>query len=679
MSQDKTERQLNLVICLLATRRFLTAQEIRATVHGYGDVESDAAFKRMFERDKKELRDAGIPISTGRRDPFSDEDGYRIRRDDYELEPIELLPDEAAVLGLAARAWRHAVLGEAAANALLKLRTAGVPVDSAALPAVAPVLGADEPAFPSIWQAVRDRRPVSFDYRRPGQDTPTHRELEPWGIANVGGRWYVAGYDRLRRDRRVFRLSRIVGEVRVHTTGPAVQVPAGVDVRSLVNARPAEPDQVALLEARTDAAHALRRDARRIVPGERAGATGWDLVEYPYTDEAALAARVAEYGEHVLVREPERARTAVVEHLRAVVAAPVKDTADQEAPPAERPAPSRRANASSEQLRRLLMLVPYALSRDVRVSEVAEHFGLTEKQVLKDLSLLWMCGLPGYTPGDLIDVDVEAAAETGEIIIANADTLAAPLRLTADEAASLVVGLRLLRDLPGVDSSALTRVEQKLRQVAGAAVELADSVDVRVDADGETARLRKQIGEALETGHRLHLRYLSGYADRVSEREVDPMRLVVQDGHVFLEGWCRLRQDVRLFRLDRILELTVLPVAAEVPAGVRGLDLSDGVLQRSADDAFVTFELEPAARWVAEDHVCSQVQELPGGRLRATLRTPEPGWAVRLALRLGATGRLVAPADLAERARELAERALRRYSGRDRRPPADGGAAPRIE
>src|SRR5690606_10313604 len=116
MSQDKTERQLNLVICLLATRRFLSAQEIRATVHGYGDVESDAAFKRMFERDKRELRDAGIPITTGRHDPFSDEDGYRISRDDYELEPIELLPDEAAVLGLAARAWRHAVLGEAAAK-----------------------------------------------------------------------------------------------------------------------------------------------------------------------------------------------------------------------------------------------------------------------------------------------------------------------------------------------------------------------------------------------------------------------------------------------------------------------------------------------------------------------------------------------------------------------------------
>ena len=388
------------------------------------------------------------------------------------------------------------------------------------------------------------------------------------------------------------------------------------------------------------------------------------MVEYPYVDEADLAARVAEYGEHVVVREPEQARKAVVAHLRAVVAAPVAAATDED-PPAPlpgtpRPPASRRAGTSTEQLRRLLMLVPYALSHDVRVSEVAAHFGLTEKQVLKDLSLLWMCGLPGYTPGDLIDVDVEAAAETGEIIISNADTLAAPLRLTADEAASLVVGLRLLRDLPGVDSVALARVEQKLRDVAGAAGQLADAVDVRVDDNPEVAELRHRIGKALESGSRVHLRYLSGY--RPGQRTRSRPDAAGRGRHYFLEGWCRLRRDVRLFRLDRILELDVLPVAAEVPAGVRSRDLSSGVLQRSADDAFVTFELEPAARWVTEEYVCSEVQELPGGRVRATLRTPEPGWAVRLALRLGATGRLVAPGELAARVRELAERALQRYA-----------------
>ena len=177
--------------------------------------------------------------------------------------------------------------------------------------------------------------------------------------------------------------------------------------------------------------------------------------------------------------------------------------------------------------------------------------------------------------------------------------------------------------------------------MAGAAGQLEDDVDVRVDDNPEVAELRHRIGKALESGSRVHLRYLSGYADRVSEREVDPMRLVVQDGHYFLEGWCRLRRDVRLFRLDRILELDVLPVAAEVPAGVRSRDLSSGVRQRSADDAFVTFELEPAARWVTEEYVCSECRNCPrtGARHTAHAGARLGGAAGAAAGRYRASGR----------------------------------------
>ncbi|MFD0776557.1 helix-turn-helix transcriptional regulator, partial [Streptomonospora algeriensis] len=301
-------------------------------------------------------------------------------------------------------------------------------------------------------------------------------------------------------------------------------------------------------------------------------------------------------------------------------------------------AATRRQSASSEQLRRLLMLVPYALSHDVRVPEVAAHFGLSQRQVLKDLSLLWMCGLPGYTPGDLIDVDLEAAEATGEIIIGNADTLAQPLRLTADEAASLVIGVELLGELPGVaDSEALKRVGEKLRAAAaapsgtgeaasvqetgGASAEgapetlerLAGSVGVRIELSEEVREVQRRCDEALRAGQLLHLRYLAGYADEVTERDVDPMGLVVHDGHAFVEGWCRLRGDVRLFRLDRVLDLTVLPEPAQIPARARRRDLSEGVLQLSADDARVTLDLDPSARWVTEEYLCSAVRELDGG------------------------------------------------------------------
>ncbi|WP_017625443.1 helix-turn-helix transcriptional regulator [Nocardiopsis chromatogenes] len=672
MSRKKTERQLNLVICLLSTRRYLTAREIRATVAGYEEADSDGAFKRMFERDKKELRQSGIPVETGGGDLWSGEEGYRISRAAYTLPEIELLPDEAAVLGLAARAWRHAALGDAAAGAMMKLRAAGVPTDADAAPAVTPVLATDEPAFLPMWQAVRDRRPVAFDYRKPRAHAPERRVLEPWGVVNVRGRWYVAGRDRDRGERRVFRLGRVVGGVEVLSSGPPVRVPEGVDVRSVVRAHRSEPEYTAGLLVAEGAGHELRRAARSVEAGARVDegrggrpARRWDRLELPYADLQDLAGAVARFGDRVVVTEPAEARAAVVGHLRAVADRAPEEEGGGDAPLGDG-AGDRRVSASAEQLRRLLMLVPYALSHDVRVPDVAASFGLSERQVLKDLALLWMCGLPGYTPGDLIEVDLEAAEETGEIIIGNAEALAAPLRLTADEAASLIVGLELLGELPGAaGGDALKRVGEKLRAAAGAAAEeFADSVAVRVDLDEDEREKQRRCGEALRAGQRLHLRYLSGYEDEVTERDVEPMGLVVQDGHAFLEGWCRLRGGVRLFRMDRVLDLTVLPEAARVPESARRRDLSGGVLQLSEDDARVTLELEPEARWVAEEYVCSGLEELGGGRLRATLRTPAPRWVRRLALRLGPQARVVAPADLAERVREDAVRALQGYGDR---------------
>src|ERR1700739_4904451 len=126
MSRRKTERLLSLVVCLLSARRYLSASQIREAVPGYPD--SFDAFKRMFERDKDELRELGIPLETGMNGP-DEEVGYRISRQAYELPEIRLEPDEAAVLGLAARVWRRAELAGAAAGGLLKLRGAGICAD----------------------------------------------------------------------------------------------------------------------------------------------------------------------------------------------------------------------------------------------------------------------------------------------------------------------------------------------------------------------------------------------------------------------------------------------------------------------------------------------------------------------------------------------------------------------
>ncbi len=127
---SKVERLMNLVIALLSTRAYLTAERIRANVAGYGD-QSDEAFSRMFERDKSELRDLGIPLETGRVSAFEPTEGYRIKPDAYALPDIDLTPDEAAAVAVATTLWESPERITATQSALLKLRAAGVDVDRA--------------------------------------------------------------------------------------------------------------------------------------------------------------------------------------------------------------------------------------------------------------------------------------------------------------------------------------------------------------------------------------------------------------------------------------------------------------------------------------------------------------------------------------------------------------------
>src|SRR5690349_24514280 len=270
MSKRKTERLLGLVVCLLSTRRYLTAEQIRAAVPGY--PEQDDLFKRMFERDKEELRELGIPLEPELASPGDEDAGYRIQRESYDLPEITLEPDEAAVLGLAARVWRRAELAGAAAGALLKLRAAGIDAgpdaggDDAHSPVphgIEPRLGASEPAFGPLWEAVRDRRPVTFSYRAAGRSDPQRRELEPWGVVNRHGHWYVAGWDRGRNAVRVFRLGRIAGAGKFCGPVGRVIVPEGTDVRELVRDWDSAPAQehAALLRVRAGAGVGLRRHA----------------------------------------------------------------------------------------------------------------------------------------------------------------------------------------------------------------------------------------------------------------------------------------------------------------------------------------------------------------------------------------------------------------------------------
>ena len=322
MTARKSERLLNLVILLLVARNYTTKEQIRELMEPYREG-TDEAFDRMFERDKDDLRALGIPLETGYVDKFfEDEVGYRIKRDAFELPAIDFAPDEVAVLGLAARVWRHAGLASATSDALVKLKAAGLSFDRDQLDHVQPTLAAEEPAFEAVFQATVHRTPVEFSYSRVGQTGSSVRHVQPWGVVTAQGRWYVAGQDTDRGEPRMFRLSRITSEV--VTTGPpgSFTVPEGTDLRELSRTLlPRRPDRQAVVLARTGAANGLRRRAA-IVQSDVSGPdamTGWDRLEVPYVSHDELAEELLGYADAVVAESPDELRSAVRDRLARVV------------------------------------------------------------------------------------------------------------------------------------------------------------------------------------------------------------------------------------------------------------------------------------------------------------------------------------------------------------------------
>ena len=312
MAARRAERLVNLVICLLSTRQFITAERIRDAVPGYeaadGSRSTDEAFKRMFERDKAELRDLGIPLETGKNSHFDSEEGYRIKRRDYELPPIEFDAAEAAAIGLAARLWQSATLGEAARGALLKLRAAGTDVRAGETPGAVPVIDASDPSLPVLLEAAQQSRPVRFDYIKSGSGTAERRTLEPWGVLSWRKRWYVAGFDRDRGEGRSFRLSRIAGKVELIGKPGEFIRPEKVDLLEMVAGRSPDDTRIARVRVTGPGAGQLRRIADAEADGE---------LTISFSDPQWLARIITSAGTSAHVLEPPELVDAVVARLSA--------------------------------------------------------------------------------------------------------------------------------------------------------------------------------------------------------------------------------------------------------------------------------------------------------------------------------------------------------------------------
>jgi predicted DNA-binding transcriptional regulator YafY len=312
VSVRKLERLVNLLLMLLAARRPVTVEQIRAVVPGYGQ-EDDAAFRRMFERDKDELRELGVPLETQPLDAWGDELGYRIPRESYELPPIDLAPDEAAALALAARLWQSAGLADASASALLKFRAVGI--DPVATAGIEPRVASREAAFEPLLAAVRAARAVTFDYRPSYADAAVTRTVEPWGLVHRHGKWYVVGHDRDRDGTRVFKLARVVGDVKALGKAGAFAVPEGVDLQAVVAPFDSDPATgTAVVRLAPGAAWDVRRAATATTEEE----DGWTRAEVPIGDVDRFAEWLCGFGADAVVLSPPEARAGVVERLQRV-------------------------------------------------------------------------------------------------------------------------------------------------------------------------------------------------------------------------------------------------------------------------------------------------------------------------------------------------------------------------
>lgn len=318
MSAAKSERLMNLLIMLLVQQRFVSKDRIRAAL--YFDT-SDEAFEKMFERDKEELRSLGVPIEVGSDDPFfNDEPGYRVQAKELQLPAVTFDADEAAVVSLAARAWDHAGMAQAADEAERKLATAGASapaVASAFSDVLVPRLSAQEPSYEAFVEAAWTRTPVAFGYGRPGQ-VAAQRKLEPWGVVRSFGRWYAVGRDIDRGEERIFRLSRVTDQPKPIGEAGSFERPAGVDAAAVVRRlAPAVAHMRAELLVRSGAGHGLRRGAlvAEGVPGptdER-----WDRVVIEHAGHD-LVSDVLAHGADVVVLAPADLRAEVITRLQAM-------------------------------------------------------------------------------------------------------------------------------------------------------------------------------------------------------------------------------------------------------------------------------------------------------------------------------------------------------------------------
>ncbi len=683
---DRLERMTNLVLVLLETPRLVSLREIASTVEGY--PEGKEASRQAFERDKRALRELGIPISV---EPLAGDEqlGYRIHPEDYYLPELRLDPDEEQALSFAVAAVQLG--GAAGRDAVAKLGATGeVPEPGLPPIAVLPSL----PALGRLHQAVRDRALVRFGYRG------RRREVEPYGLTFKLTAWYLVGRDRTAPDAglRTFRVDRFEDTPGLGKSA-AFELPAGFDLREAVRflpwqvgGRPAGPcgdeaegcgpppvEVTMVVDARLARSVVATLGAGSVEAWEPSGVVRLRIV---VPEQSAFVDWVVGLGDTAEVLGPPDLRAAVVRQLADLAARPrqatdlasvPRSTPNLPAPPAVSPAPTEAGPVADDalahgrtlppphatagdRLNRLFAILVYlARVGEARLADLAARFSVSETELLHDLELAACCGVPPYTPDQLIDLLIDE----DRVVAEGLRELAHPRRFTPEEGFALAVAARALLAVPAADDHGdLAGALAKLETVLGSS-----RLAVEVDSSPALGPLRA----AAVSGEQVEIDYFGASATEPSSRVVDPYQVVVREGKWYLDAWCHRASGLRRFQVARVQ--AVRPTG-RIAGDVTSLSETEReALSRpeaflgASEAVMATVVLPSEARFAVEGLVTSGLVQLGDGRLAATIPVSDAeGWFGRLLLLLGPKAEVIDPPALVDAGARAARRALDRYS-----------------
>ena len=639
-NNNTIERLADLVYTLLNAGHGLTLDEITTQLPNYPKG-SDGASRQQFERDKALLRRDGIEVIVIA-DGSPGDYRYKIDPDTYFLPEMDLTSSEVAALDFA-----FAAVGISGVTDVDGLAKIGVNTDS---PSSTIVDIEVSPAMPQLYQAITMQAETRFTYG------DKKRKLSPISLTFNLGHWYLTAYDPEAGQEKRFRVDRIEGEISNGPKGSGV-APTGArgagDLPSVPSAADdAEAEEVLVLEVLGASAWRLERELGSTYVTERLD-SGGVVFSIPIRSWAQARPWVLGLLDQAVVRSPTAARSSMVEWLESVaamgpVSAPSVTDASLLSPPSSDVGPDAPTSTPTQRrLQRLFAMLEWlAEVGTADTSDVADRFGMTVPEVVSELEFAACCGRPPFSPGELINVIVDA-----HTVSASLPELERARRFSAAEAMVLITAAKTLLAIPGREpggalASALTKVEEALGG--------AQAIEIEIDQPEHLSTLQS----ACETRRELEVVYLADNAEVPSERTIDPINCEVIKGQWYVWAWCQTRQDVRIFRADRF------QTVADVGPQPDDLDrsLADGHRLVSSDDAEIALiVLEPSARWVADSIPIVGRHDEKDGRIVISVAVLSTIWFGRLLLQAGTAASVLSPDSLTTCAQETATRVLGRY------------------